>query len=116
MPVVVLQGSPYEMGYQYGLQAPDYIAEVRDAAWASARSKSSYAEVMENCSIYEEYITNELTEFDFPSFFQGMSDAMNDQGVPFSPADPVVMLYYGGRQGPVPPIEEHCTALPRSAI
>jgi hypothetical protein len=39
-----------------------------------------------------------------------MSDAMNDQGVPFSPADPVVMLYYGGRQGPVPPVEEHCTA------
>lgn len=110
MPVIVLSGSPYEMGYQYGLQAPEYIALVRDAAWASARSRSSYAEVMDNCSIYEGYITRELPDFDFLSFFQGLSDAMNDQGVPFSPADPVVMLYYGGRQGPAPPVEEHCTA------
>jgi len=33
---------------------------------------------------------------------------MNAQGYAFTPDDPIVMLYYGGRQGPGP--EEHCTA------
>jgi hypothetical protein len=108
MPVVVMSGSPYEMGYQYGLQAPDYIAIVRDAAWASALSRNSYAGVMDNCSISRRYIETELTEFDFPTFFKGISDAMNDQGIEFTPDDPIVMLYYGGRQGPGP--DEHCTA------
>ncbi|MDD4138001.1 MAG: carcinine hydrolase/isopenicillin-N N-acyltransferase family protein [Methanoregula sp.] len=108
MPVIVLQGSPYEMGYQYGLQAPEYIAIVRDAAWATALSKNSYAEIMDNCSISQSYISSELTGFDFLVFFKGMSDAMNDQGIAFSPVDPIVMSYYGGRSGPVP--EEHCTA------
>jgi hypothetical protein len=108
MPVVVLQGSPYEMGYQYGLQAPEYIAIVRDAAWATALSKSSSDEVTAACAVYREYITNNLTAFRFTDFFAGMSDAMNDQGYAFTPDDPVVMLYYGGRSGPVP--DEHCTA------
>ncbi|MFA4861170.1 C45 family autoproteolytic acyltransferase/hydolase [Methanoregula sp.] len=108
MPVIVLQGSPYEMGYQYGLAAPEYIAITRDAAWATALSKNSYAEIRDNCSISQSYISSELTAFDFPAFFLGMSDAMNDQGISFSPVDPIVMSYYGGRGGPVP--EEHCTA------
>lgn len=108
MPVVVLSGSPYEMGYQYGREVPEYIAIVRDAAWASALSKNSYADVMDNCSISRQYIRTELAGFDFPAFFEGMSDAMNDQGIPFTPDDPIVMAYYGGRQGPGP--EEHCTA------
>jgi len=108
MPVVVLTGSPYEMGYQYGLEVPEYIAVARDAAWASALSKNSYAEVMDNCSISRQYIRTELPAFDFPAFFKGMSDAMNEQGIPFTPDDPLVMQYYGARQGPGP--EEHCTA------
>ncbi len=107
-PVVVLQGSPYEMGYQYGLQVPGYIALVRDAAWASALSRNTPEEIRDNCTIARQYIDSELTGFDFPAFFRGMSDAMNAQGVAFTPDDPVVMLYYGGRQGPAP--DEHCTA------
>jgi hypothetical protein len=108
MPVIVLTGSPYEMGYQYGLQVPEYIAIVRDAAWASALSRNTREEILNNCSISRQYITTELTGFDFPAFFDGISDAMNDQGISFSPVDPLVMLYYGGRQGPGP--EEHCTS------
>jgi len=108
MPVVILNGSPYEMGYQYGLEAPEYIAIVRDAAWASALSKKSYPEVMESTLISRQYITKELPGFNFPAFFEGMSDAMNAQGIPFTPDDPIVMLYYGGREGPGP--EDHCTA------
>ncbi len=108
MPVIVLQGSPYEMGYQYGLQAPEYIALVRDAAWAVALSGKSRAEVTDACTVYREYITHNLTGFQFTAFFEGMVDAMNDQGIAFTAIDPIVMLYYGGRSGPVP--DEHCTA------
>lgn len=107
MPVVILQGSPYEMGYQYGLSVPEYIALARDAAWASALTRSSYAGVIENCSTTRSYIRSELPGFDFIAFFNGLKDAMNEQGIPFSETDPIVMHYYGGRQGPGP--DEHCT-------
>ncbi|MDD4162433.1 MAG: C45 family autoproteolytic acyltransferase/hydrolase [Methanothrix sp.] len=109
MPIVVLQGDPYEMGYQYALQARDYISIVRDAAWASALSKNSSQEILESCQVYRQYIARELHKFDFISFFQGITDAMNYQGFQFGQDDPVVMLYWGGRTGPQPP--DHCTAI-----
>ena len=109
MPIVIMQGDPYEMGYQYALQAKDYIAIVRDAAWASALTKNSSHEILQSCREYRQYIARELPQFDFLSFFRGMSDAMNDQGFQFGPDDPVVMLYWGGSKGPQPP--DHCTAI-----
>ena len=109
MPIVVLQGEPYQMGYQYALQADEYIAIVRDAAWASALSKNNSTEIRQSCRAYREYITKEMPQFDFGSFFQGMTDGMKDQGYVFGPDDPLVMLYWGGRQGPEPP--DHCTAI-----
>ncbi len=108
MPIVVLQGSPYEMGYQYGLQAGDYISVVRDSSWASALSTQAYQETIDACEVYRQYISKELPKFDFIAFFQGMSDSMNEQGVKFSSEDCIVMLYWGARQGPQPP--DHCTA------
>ncbi len=109
MPIVVLQGGPYDMGYQYALQAGEYIAIVRDAAWASALAKNSSQEILQSCREYRQYIARELPQFDFFSFFQGMTDGMIDQGYQFGPDDPVVMLYWGGRQGPQPP--DHCTII-----
>jgi predicted choloylglycine hydrolase len=109
MPIVVLQGNPYEMGYQYALQADGYIAIVRDAAWASALSRNSSTEIRQSSRAYREYISKEMPQFDFDSFFQGMTDGMKDLGYVFGQDDPLVMLYWGGRQGPEPP--DHCTAI-----
>ena len=109
MPVVVLQGDAYEMGYQYGLQVPEYIAVVRDAAWASAIAVDSREEILKNCSVYRRYIASELPGFDFPAFFRGISDAMNQQAIPFSEDDLIVMLYYAYTYAPKYP--DHCTAL-----
>lgn len=109
MPVVVLQGNAREMGYQYGLQVPEYIAIVRDAAWASALSIQSREEILKNCSVYRRYIASELPGFDFPAFFRGISDAMNQQAIPFSEDDLIVMLYYAYTYAPKYP--DHCTAL-----
>jgi hypothetical protein len=77
---------------------------VRDAAWASAISKNSSQEILQTCREYRQYIASELTQFDFSSFFQGMTDAMNDQGLQFGPDDPVVMLYWGEGKGHSLPI------------
>ena len=107
MPFVILNGSPYEMGYQYALQVPEYIAIVRDAAWASALSGKSYEEVLDSVQTSRTYISSELRHFDFMLFFQGVSDAMNVQGIPFTPEDLLVIQSYGARKGPVP--DEHCT-------
>ena len=93
MPIVVLQGDPYDMGYQYALQAKDYIAIVRNAAWASALAKNSSQEILQSSREYRQYIARELPQFDFISFFRGMSDGMIDQGYQFGQDDPVVMLY-----------------------
>lgn len=109
MPIVVLLGDPYEMGYQYALQAKDYIAIVCDAAWASALTRNSSQEILQSCREYRQYIARELPRFDFISFFRGMSDGMIDQGYKFGLEDPVVMLYWGGSKGPEPP--DHCTAI-----
>ena len=108
MPVVILNGTAYEMGYQYGLQVPEYIAITRDSAWASALTNASYDETIKKILVSRDYIANELVEFDFISFFRGMSDAMNSQGYSFSPLDPLMMLQYGNTRGPGP--DEHCTA------
>jgi len=97
------------MGYQYALQAGEYIAIVRDAAWASALAKNSSQEILQSCREYRQYIARELPQFDFLSFFQGMTDGMIDQGYQFGQDDSMVMLYWGGRQGPQPP--DHCTII-----
>ncbi len=108
MPIIVLQGDPYQMGYQYGQQAGDFIAIVRDSAWAAALSRNSTQEIRDTCQVYRKYIAEELDQFDFESFFSGMADAMQEMGYSFDRDDPLVMLYWGGRQGPQPP--DHCTA------
>jgi hypothetical protein len=77
---------------------------VRDAAWASAISKNSSPEILQTCQEYRQYITRELPQFNFSLFFQGITDAMINQGFQFGPDDPVVMLYWGEGKGHSPPI------------
>ena len=45
MPVVILSGSDYEMGYQYGQQAGHLIERLKDAEWASALQRMSRKEM-----------------------------------------------------------------------
>jgi len=39
MPVIILRGSDYEMGYQYGQQACQYIEIIKNAKWAVTLKK-----------------------------------------------------------------------------
>jgi len=46
LPVVILSGSDYEMGYQYGQQAGPYLDNEREAKWASALQTFSREKVL----------------------------------------------------------------------
>ncbi|MDD1724640.1 MAG: hypothetical protein LUQ07_05880, partial [Methanospirillum sp.] len=113
MPVVILNGTPYQMGYQYAMQVPEYIALARDAAWVQARTARSEENITREIATSREYIRRDLKKFDFLSFFQGISDSMQDQGYPFSPDDPLVIHTFGGR--PVSQSEEHCSGFALSS-
>lgn len=57
MPVVILQGSDYEMGYQYGQQAGPILVMRKEASWATALNElfsQAKAEYYEGLN-YESY-------------------------------------------------------------
>ncbi|MGB6340488.1 MAG: hypothetical protein WBF32_12010 [Candidatus Aminicenantaceae bacterium] len=46
LPIVILSGSDYEMGYQYGQQAGPYLDNDREEKWASALQTFSREKVL----------------------------------------------------------------------
>lgn len=57
MPVVIVQGSDYEMGYQYGQQVGPYIELVKDAEWVDAfRQFQKRKEIQHELEAAEHYI------------------------------------------------------------
>lgn len=56
LPVIFLQGDDFEMGYQYGMQAAEYIQINKEAAWASALKRFSREQVMNALKINQYYI------------------------------------------------------------
>jgi len=88
LPVLMLAGSDYEMGYQYGEQAGAYISRNKEATWAGALESFSRAEVIEalkaNQSFVQDY-TPELIDQ-----MKGMADGARAAGYDISYID--VML------------------------
>ena len=56
LPVVILSGSDYEMGFQYGQQAGHYIERTKEAAWASALQRFSQEEIIKALKANQYYI------------------------------------------------------------
>ncbi len=57
MPVIILRGSDYEMGYQYGQQAAPYLDWKRDALWAEVlREWGNREQVAAELTIARQYI------------------------------------------------------------
>ena len=56
LPVVILSGSDYEMGYQYGQQAAHYIEVNKDATWASALRQFSREEILRTLKANQYYV------------------------------------------------------------
>jgi len=62
MPIVILSGSDYEMGYQYGQQAGSYIERSGDAAWGKMLQKFSRPEVINALKANQHYIKKSIPE------------------------------------------------------
>ena len=63
MPVIILSGSDYEMGYQYGQQAGYLIEKTVHARWASLLQESSRKEIEHELKAIQYYIKKFTPEF-----------------------------------------------------
>ncbi|MFC2117017.1 C45 family autoproteolytic acyltransferase/hydrolase [Bacteroidota bacterium] len=89
LPVIFLSGTDYEMGYQYGLQAGQYIEINKNAAWASALQNYSYSEVLNTLKINQFFI-KEYTPENI-EIMKGMTDGAKAAGYDISYIDIVLL-------------------------
>ena len=63
MPVIFISGEPYDMGYQYGQQADDYIIRVKDRLWNNLLANDDRATILTLLRKYEATMKEEIPEF-----------------------------------------------------
>ncbi|MFC1951301.1 C45 family autoproteolytic acyltransferase/hydrolase [Chloroflexota bacterium] len=95
MPIVYLSGTEYEMGYQYGQQAGEYMEMVKDGQWASLLGYVSEAEAEAAMADLVAVIEEELTEVDLIDMFEGMADGAQDTGYDVSYDDVLICNFRG---------------------
>ena len=88
LPVVILQGSDYEMGCQYGQQAGKYIVRNKEETWASALKNFSYDEVLNTLKANQYYIAEFTPQW--IDMMRGIADGATAAGYQVSYID--VML------------------------
>ena len=89
LPVLILQGSDYEMGVQYGTQAASYLEKTREAKWASALLRFNREEVLKALKAIQFYIKTYTPEW--IDFLRGMADGAAAAGQPFAYTDALLM-------------------------
>ena len=77
MPVVILKGSDYDMGYQYGQQAGPWMEKRKEALWAAVSSKKP-EEVQQCLEAFEGYIKQYAPEA--ITILKGMVDGAKAAG------------------------------------
>jgi hypothetical protein len=90
MPVVILKGSDYEMGYQYGQQVGRYINVRKDTFWASALKNFNYEEILNELKAYEYYIKEYAPEE--IEGMKGMADGASAAGYDVSYTDVLLLV------------------------
>ena len=78
LPVLILKGSDYEMGFQYGLQAGPSIEVNVEAAWAEALETYSRDEVIRTLKANQHYIREYAPEC--IDIMKGMADGASAAG------------------------------------
>ncbi len=89
LPVVILSGSDYEMGYQYGQQVGPYLEKEREAGWASALqslSREKVIQILKGNQFYIEKFTPENIEI-----MKGIADGATAAGFQLSYTDVLLM-------------------------
>ena len=99
LPVVILSGTDYEMGYQYGQQMGDYIEMVKVASWSSALRSSGYEQIIKALQIAQSYTKQYAPEA--IEMYKGIADGATAAGYQMSYLD--VLLINSGVQRPSTP-------------
>ena len=89
LPVVVLRGSDYDMGFQYGEQACAYIDRTREDKWASALQRFSREEVLRALQANQSFVKRYTPEW--IDFMRGMAEGASKAGYPMSYTDILLM-------------------------
>jgi hypothetical protein len=89
LPVVILAGSDYEMGFQYGEQAAAYIDRTREDKWASALRRFNREEVLRALRANQTFVRSYTPEW--LDFMQGMADGASRAGYPMTYTDVLLM-------------------------
>jgi len=89
LPVVILKGSDYEMGFQYGEQAAAYIDRTREDKWAAALRRFSREEVLRALRANQTFVRSYTPEW--LDFMQGMADGATKAGRPMTYTDVLLM-------------------------
>lgn len=72
LPVVILSGTDYEMGFQYGQQAAAYIEKTKEEKWASSLQQFSRDQVLKSLKANQFYINKYTPEL--IDMMRGMAD------------------------------------------
>jgi hypothetical protein len=115
MPVIIVSGSDYQMGYQYGQQAGQYIAVQKDASWVDAindfGSREGVLDFLKRFQYYIKGYTPEAIEQ-----MKGMADGASTGGYEVSYVDVLVINcrpkrlpssaahHTGGEEDALPPV------------
>lgn len=89
LPVVIISGDDYEMGYQYGQQAGYLIEQRKYEAWAEALSKYKREVILQSLKINQYYIKKYTPEN--IDIMKGIADGATDAGYEVSYTDVVLM-------------------------
>jgi len=89
LPVVILRGSDYQMGFQYGEQACAYIDRTREDKWASALQRFSREEVLKALQANQTFVRRYTPEW--IDFMKGMADGASRAGYPMTYTDVLLM-------------------------
>ena len=89
LPVVIISGNDYEMGYQYGQQAGHLIEKNKDIAWAEALVKFSKKVILNSLKANHYYIKKYTPEN--IDIMKGIADGATDAGYEISYTDVVLM-------------------------
>ena len=89
LPVVILSGSDYEMGYQYGQQVGPYMEKEKEAKWASALQTFSHKKVLQMLKGNQFYIKKYTPEN--IEIMKGIADGATAAGFQLSYTDVLLM-------------------------
>jgi hypothetical protein len=89
LPVVVLEGSDYEMGFQYGEQACAFIGRTLEDKWAGALQRFSRDDVLRALRANQTFVRRYTPEW--IDFMKGMADGATKAGHPMTYTDVLLM-------------------------